>query len=139
MKTTTVLLLLTGCVLHGQSERVPPQRPGLRVALDITTSHPDDKAAEAAEQIRTVLTRELRKLGDVRVTSPYEAADDRLHVTVAGGMCTTVFVVATRPSGGGETFAKDWVLGGNAKQQWVSFVQEFDQQVLEADRRRLFR
>jgi hypothetical protein len=108
------------------------------VALAITVSNADSKATKTSGELRTVLTLELQKLGDVRVTSLSETYDERLQVIVAGG-CTTVFVIVSRPSSAGEILARVWTLGGSAPEQWVNFVRELDRQVLETDRKRLFK
>jgi len=78
-------------------------------------------------------------LGDVRVTSLSETYDERLEVIVAGGGCERVFVIVSRPSSAGEVLAKAWTLGGSAKEQWINFVQDLNRQILETDRKRLFK
>ena len=137
MKTTMAICVWLMChAIYGSS--LPDRQQGLRVALAITVSHADSKAAKTSGELRTVLTRELQKLGDVRVTSLPETYDERLEVIVAGG-CTTVFVIVSRPSSAGEILAKVWTLGGSAQEQWVNFVRDLDRQVLETDRKRLFK
>jgi hypothetical protein len=50
-----------------------------------------------------------------------------------------VFVIVSRPSSAGEILAKAWTLGGSAKEQWINFVQDLNRQILETDRKRLFK
>jgi hypothetical protein len=121
--------------IYGSS--LPDRQQGLRVALAITVSHADSKAAKTSGELRTVLTRELQKLGDVRVTSLSETYDERLEVIVAGA-CSTVFVIVSRPSSAGEILGKVWTLG-STPEQWINFVRDLDRQVLETDRKRLFK
>ena len=138
MKTTMAIFVWLIChATYGSSQ--PERQQGLRVALAITVSNADSKATQTSGELRTVLTRELQKLGDVRVTSLSETYDERLEVIVAGG-CTTVFVIFSRPSSSaGEILAKVWTLGGRAKEQWINFVRDLNRQVLETDRKRLFK
>ena len=137
MKTTMAIFVWLMChAIYGSSQ--PERQQGLRVALAITVSNADSKATQTSGELRTALTRELQKLGDVRVTSLSEAYDERLEVIVAGG-CTTVFVIVSRPSSAGEILAKVWTLGGSAKEQWIDFVRDLNGQVLETDRKRLFK
>lgn len=164
MKTTTILLLFASSLVYGQqpaqsqepvflpppqapqppdpppqAQEASPRREGLRVALDIKSVNADSRTYKIMDHVRTVLTTELRKLGDVRVTNPSEPSDETLQVLVAGGICTTVIVMHTRPSPDGQILVSATVLGSTAKDQWVGFVHDFDHQVLEDDRRRLFR
>jgi hypothetical protein len=137
VKTTMTIFVWLIChAIYGQS--LPERQQGLRVALAITVSNADSKATKTSGELRTVLTRELQKLGDVRVTSLSETYDERLEVIVAGG-CTTVFVIVSRPSSAGEILDKVWTLDGSAQEQWINFVRDLDRQVLETDRKRLFR
>ena len=139
MKTTMAIFVWLVChAIYGQS--LPERQQGLRVALAITASpNADSKATKTSGELRTVLTRELEKLGDVRVTSLSETYDERLEVIVAGGGCERVFVIVSRPSSAGEILAKAWTLGGSAKEQWINFVQDLNRQILETDRKRLFK
>ena len=136
MKTKMAVFVWLMChAICGSSQ--PERQQELRVALAITVSHADSKAAKTSGELRTVLTRELQKLGDVRVTSLSETYDERLQVIVAGG-CTTVFVIVSRPSSAGEILGKVWTLG-STPEQWINFVRDLDRQVLETDRKRLFK
>ena len=137
MKTTMAIFVWMMChAIYGSSQ--PERQQGLRMALAVTVSNADNKATKTSGELRTVLTRELQKLGDVRVTSLSETYDERLEVIVAGG-CTTVFVIVSRPSSAGEILAKVWTFGGSAKEQWINFVRDLNRQVLETDRKRLFK
>src|SRR5215831_7712504 len=89
-----ILVWLMCHAIYGSS--LPERQQVLRVALAITLSNADSKATKTSGELRTVLTRELQKLGDVRVISRSETYDERLEVIVAGG-CTTVFVIVSRP------------------------------------------
>ena len=65
MKTTMAICVWLMChAIYGQS--LPDRQQGLRVALAIMVSNADSKAAKTSGELRTVLTRELQKLGDVR-------------------------------------------------------------------------
>jgi hypothetical protein len=74
---------LVDVAIFGQS--LPERQQGLRVALAITAPNADSKATKTSGELRTIITRELEKLGDVRVTSLSETYDERLEVIVAGG------------------------------------------------------
>jgi hypothetical protein len=132
VKTTMAIFVWLMCrAIYGQS--LPERQQGLRVALAITVPNADNKATKTSGELRTVLTRELEKLGDVRVTSLSETYDERLEVIVAGGGCERVFVIVSRPSSAGEILAKVWTLGDSAKEQWINFVRDLNRQVLETE------
>lgn len=144
---------------EGPQTHEPQRRGGLRVAVDVKSDFRGFHAAATEQaikqfinEIKDELTTELRRLGDVQVTS--ETPDEILHVFVGGEVITdphalraknrekdhfVVFVLHTRPDGNREAFISGNGPGEPPQDGWAEFVRSFDSKVLEDDRRRLFK
>ena len=135
--------LLALCAIQA----ISAQQVGLHVALSVRMEDPNKGHTTAlggyfndktSDEITTAFTRELRALGDVRVVSPSEKYNERLDVLVVKGMCTTLFVVASRHTSDGDVLVEASTLG-HMKAQWAVYVKHFDRNVLERDRKQLFK